>query len=85
LFGMTALFSVDMTAQLFGMTALFSVGMTAQLLGMTALLYRYKCSKVLSKTRCHVEQSETPDAPYLHSISTLGEILPGCEGMLRKK
>jgi len=74
---MTALFSVDMTAQLFGMTVL--------LLGMTALLYRKKCSTVLSKTRCHVEQSETPDGPYLHPISTLGEIYPGCGWMLRKK
>ena len=73
---MTALFSVDMTAQLFGMTVL--------LLGMTALLYRKKCSTVLSKTRCHVEQSETPDGPYLHSISTLGEIHPGVTELIQK-
>jgi len=33
---MTALFSVDMTAQLFDMTVLFSVDMTALLFGMIA-------------------------------------------------
>ena len=83
---MTALFSVDMTVLLFGMTALFSIDIIVETkISNNCAVLPINGNKNAKQTRCHVEQSETPDGPYLHSISTLGEIYPGYEGMLRKK